>query len=136
LALYRQGNLGSRRQVSEAGVGDDHFDGLGVACGFGVAREIEAGDLEPVEEKAGTFGVDLVSGDAAEDLADGALDGAAVFREGKVEAWPARAPSTRMVDGPAGGVMVVAKFFATQAWAAAASAGGEDVAALKAFGYV
>jgi hypothetical protein len=42
---------------------------------FGVAREVEAGDLEAVEEEAGAAGVDVVGGDAAEDFADGALDG-------------------------------------------------------------
>jgi len=37
--------------------------------------EVEAGDLEAVEEEPGTAGVDVVGGDALEDLADGVLDG-------------------------------------------------------------
>jgi hypothetical protein len=41
--------------------------------------EVEAGDLEAVEEEAGAAGVDVVSGDALENLADGGLDGGAVF---------------------------------------------------------
>jgi hypothetical protein len=41
-----------------------------------------------------------------------------------------------MVDGPAGGVMVVTKFFAAQAWTAATSTVSEDMTALKAFGCV
>ena len=55
-------------------VGDffDHFDrfrpGVAVGCGFG---EIEAGDLEAVEEQAGAAGVDVVGGDAAKNFADG-----------------------------------------------------------------
>jgi hypothetical protein len=85
LPLLGKGDLGPGCKGSEAGIGDDYFDRLGVACGFRVARQIEAGDLQAIEEKACTFGIDLVAGDTAEDLADGALDGATVFREGKVE---------------------------------------------------
>jgi hypothetical protein len=47
--------------------------------------EVEAGDLEAVEEEAGAAGVDVVGGDALEDFADGGLDGGAVFRERQVE---------------------------------------------------
>jgi hypothetical protein len=50
----------------------DHFDGfrpgVAVVCGFG---EVEAGDLEAVEEEAGAAGVDVVGRDAAENFADG-----------------------------------------------------------------
>jgi hypothetical protein len=50
----------------------DDFDGFGpgvvVGRGFG---EVEAGDLESVEEEAGAAGVDVVGGDAAEDFSDG-----------------------------------------------------------------
>jgi hypothetical protein len=58
-------------------IGDlfDHFGrfGLGVAMvgGFG---EVEAGDLEAVEEQTGAAGVDVVGGDTLEDLSDGVLD--------------------------------------------------------------
>jgi hypothetical protein len=38
-----------------------------VSCGFG---EVEAGDLEAVEEEAGAAAVDVVRGDALEDFAD------------------------------------------------------------------
>jgi hypothetical protein len=48
-------------------------------CGFG---EVEAGDLQAVEEEAGAAGVDVVGGDAAENFADGLLDGRTVFGEG------------------------------------------------------
>jgi hypothetical protein len=41
--------------------------------------------------------------------------------------------SVRGFDGAAGGVVVVAEFFVAKAWAAAAVAVGEDVAALIAF---
>jgi len=41
--------------------------------------QVEAGDLEAVEEEAGAAWVDIVGGDALQDLADGGLDGGAVF---------------------------------------------------------
>jgi hypothetical protein len=47
-----------------------------VSCGFG---EVEAGDLEAVEEQAGAAGVDVVGGYALQNFADGVLDGGAVF---------------------------------------------------------
>jgi hypothetical protein len=37
--------------------------------------EVEAGDLEAVEEEAGAAGIDVVGGDALKDLANGVLDG-------------------------------------------------------------
>ena len=48
----------------------DEFGSGGLRFG-----EVEAGDLEAVEEEAGAAGVDVVGGDALEDLADGVLDG-------------------------------------------------------------
>jgi hypothetical protein len=49
----------------------DDFGGFGVGVavdrGFG---EVEAGDLEAVEEQAGAAGVDVVGGDTLEDFAD------------------------------------------------------------------
>jgi hypothetical protein len=64
-------------------VGSDLFDdfdwfGFGVVAGGGFG-EVEASDLEAVEEEAGAAGVDVVGGDALEDFADGGLDGGAVF---------------------------------------------------------
>jgi hypothetical protein len=41
--------------------------------------EVEAGDLEAVEEEAGAARVDVVGGYALKDLADGGLDGGAVL---------------------------------------------------------
>jgi hypothetical protein len=87
------GELGCGGEEALFGVGGDLFDGLwdgfvgvlALAGGFGVARQVGAGDLEAVEEEAGAAGVDLVAHDAAEDLADGELDGGAVFGHGEVE---------------------------------------------------
>jgi hypothetical protein len=44
--------------------------------------EIQAGDLEAVEEQACSAGVEVVGGDLLQDDADGGLDCAAVFGEG------------------------------------------------------
>jgi len=120
---------------AQGGVDDDLFDGIGVSCGlFGDGGQVEAGDLEAVEEQAGALGVDLVAGDAEQDLADGALDGGAVLGQGDVEVGLAAATVAGVLDGAAGGVVVVAELLVAQAWAAAAVAVGEDVAALVAFG--
>jgi hypothetical protein len=86
--------------------------------------------LEAVEKKAGAAWVDVVRGDALQDLADGVLDGGAVFGERQVEGRAAAAALVRVRYGLARGVVVVAEVFAAKAWAGAAVAIGEDVAAL------
>jgi hypothetical protein len=58
------------------------------------------------------------------------LDGGSVFGERDFEGGAAAAAGAW-----AGGVMVVAEVFSAKAWAAAAVAVGEDVAALVAFGF-
>ncbi len=121
----------------------DLFYGLG--CGLlsvlcvssgGWFGEVEAGDLKAVEEKAGSSGVDFVGGDSLEDLADGELDGGLVFGEREVEGGAAGLAGLCVGDWFAGGVVVVTEVFSAQAWAAAAAAVGEDVAALVLFGLV
>jgi hypothetical protein len=99
---------------------------VGGGLGFG---EVEAGDLEAVEEEAGAAGVDVVGGDALEDLADGGLDSGAVFGQRQMEGGAAAAAPARVGDGFAGGVVVVAELFLAEAGAGAAVAVGEDVAA-------
>ena len=89
--------------------------------------------MEAVEEEAGAAGVDLVAGDAAEDFADGELDGGAVFGHGEVKVGLVGLALAWVLYGAAGGVVVVAEVFGAEAWAAAAVAVGEDVAALVAF---
>jgi hypothetical protein len=115
-------------------VGDDAIDHLDVAggifvlFGFGVL-EVDAGDLEAIEQEAGTLGVDLVAGDPGEDLADGELDGGVVFEDGEVEVG-----GVGLVGGGfAGGVVVVAEGFVAECGTAAAVSVGEDVSALIAF---
>jgi hypothetical protein len=74
------GDVGARGEDAEGGVDGDLFYRLGFGSGedlwFG---EVEAGDLEAVEEEACAAGIDVVGGDALEDFADGCLDGGAVF---------------------------------------------------------
>ena len=119
---------------AEDGIDGDFFYGFGCGCGFALGLgEVEAGDLEAVEEEAGAAGVDFVGGDALEDLAYGGLDGGSIFWEGQVEGGAAAAALFRVGDGFSGGVVVVTEFFVVQAGAAAAVAVGEDVAALEAF---
>jgi hypothetical protein len=70
-------------------VGGDLFNDLfggGGFAGLGWAREVEAGDLEAVEEESGGAHIDGVGRDAAEDFADGLLNGGTVFGLGDVEA--------------------------------------------------
>jgi hypothetical protein len=115
------------------GVDGDLFDGSRFVGGFGGGLDlwqVEAGDLEAVEEESGAAGVDVVGGDALEDLADGGLDGGAVFGQGQVEGGATTAALGGVCDGLAGGVVVVTKFFLAEAWAGATASVGEDVAAL------
>jgi len=137
-ALFGLADFGAWGEDAEGGVDGDLFDGLGFAGGFGVGLdfgEVEAGDLEAVEEEAGAAGVDVVGGDALEDLADGSLDRGAVFGEWQVEGGAAAAALAWVGDGFARGVVVVAELFLAKAWAGAAVAVGEDVAALVLFGF-
>ncbi len=126
-------------ECSEGGVGGGFFDELWFFCvvvaaffgdGFG---EVEGGDLEAVEEQAGSSGVDFVGGDALEDFSDGGLDGGAVFGQGEGEGVGAAASGLWVYDGFARGVVVVAELFGAEGGALAAAAVGEDVAALVAF---
>jgi hypothetical protein len=104
--------------------------GFGGWLGFG---EVEAGDLEAVEEQAGAAGVNVVGGDALEDFSDGGLDGGAVFGQRQVEGGAAAAALARVFGRLSGGVVEIAELFSTQAWAGAAAPVGEDVAALVLF---
>jgi len=129
------GEFGGGGDGAVGGVGDGLFDQASLlgrdGRGFG---EVERGDLEAVEEEAGAAGVDGVGGDAAEDLADGDLDGSAVLGKGEVEGGLAGAAGARVGDRLAGVVVEVAELFPAEGGAAAAAAFGVDVAALEALG--
>lgn len=70
------GEFGGWGEVAECGVYGELLDGIDE--GGGVAGQVEAGDLEAVEEQAGAARVEVVGGDAFEDLAEGELDAGAV----------------------------------------------------------
>jgi hypothetical protein len=132
------GELGWRGDGAVLGVFDDFFDGgfgLGAFAGGQLRREIDAGDLEAVEEEAGAARVDLVLGDAAEDFADVVLDGGAVFGEEQIELGVVAAVGDGFAHArAAGGVVVVAEVRVAKGAAAAAAAVGEEVLALPGFG--
>jgi hypothetical protein len=129
--------LGAGCEGAVGWVLDDLFDGgFGgfLGRGFALAREVEGGDLEAVEQEAGAAGVDFVERDAAEGLGDGDLDGAAVLDEGEGEGGAAAFALACVPNWDTGGVVEVTKFFVAQADGAAAEAAGENVAALEAHG--
>jgi hypothetical protein len=102
--------------------------------GFGglVVFEVGGGDLEGVEEESGAARVEVVLGDAGDDLAEGLLDGGAAAGLGELEGAAAGLAEAGVGDGLALGVVVVAELFAAQGGGAAAAALGEGVAALVA----
>jgi hypothetical protein len=131
-ALGGFADLGGWGEGAQFGMCGGLFDEFGLGgLGFG---EVEAGDLEAVEEEAGAAGVDVVGGDALEDLADGVLDRGTVFWKRDLEGGAAAPAGRRVGGGFAGGVVVEAEVFSAEAGAAAAVAVGEDVAALEASG--
>jgi hypothetical protein len=122
---------------AEVGVLDDFFDGFGGIGGGLARREVDAGDLEAIEQEAGAAAVELIGGEAEQDLADGGLDGGTVFRAGKDEGTLADADAFLCFsfwNGFAGDVVVVAELFPLETGRAAAMAGELDVAALEASG--
>jgi hypothetical protein len=135
--LLGDGYAADRGEGAEGWVFDDVLDDVVwdvVGPGLG---EVEAGDLEAVEEQAGAAWVDLVGGDALEDVAEGELDGGAVFGVGEDEvgglgltALAGRKLGGRR--GTAGSVVEVAEGLVAQARAAATAAVDVDVAALEA----
>ena len=99
-------------------------------CGFGLpCFEIGGGDLEAVEEEAGAAEVDLVGGDADEDLGERALNIIAIGGRGHVEGVSAGFAVARVFDGFSGLVVVIAEIFSAEGGAAALDSVGEDVAA-------
>jgi len=131
--------FGAGGEGAVGGVDGDLLDEASLLCGGGGVAglgEVEGGDLEAVEEEAGAAGVELVGGEAVEDLADGLLDGAAVFGDGDGEGG-GLVLALGEVDGEDGGAgvgaaVVEAEVIVEEAGAAAAAAVGEDVAALVA----
>jgi hypothetical protein len=74
------GDVGARGEDTEGWVYGDLFYGFGFCgiCGLDF-WQVQAGNLEAVEEEAGAAGIDVVGGDTLQDFADGGLDGGAIF---------------------------------------------------------
>ena len=104
----------------------------GACCGARIAREVAAGDEEAVQEAAGALVVELVAGDAVEDLGEGELDAGAVVDGGQLEDGLGGVDSAMARGGAAGGVVVVTELLAAQGGGAAAAARGVDVTAEEA----
>jgi hypothetical protein len=131
------GDLGDGGEGAEDGVMGDLFDDLFFFRGRGlglVLLEVAGGDVEAVEHNAGAAVVEVVGGEAGEDLAEGVLDGGVVLGRRELEYGGAGAAGAESdgVDGQTDGVVVVAELLALEGGAAAAAASGEDVAALVA----
>ena len=142
------GEFGDGGDGAEVRVEDEFFDegaervilrvgGAGGAGGGERARLVgeEAGDdLEAVEEATGAGAVEVVGGDAAEDLGGDKKGGGAVLDDGEGEGLGGVeiAELAGGGGGAAGGVVVVAELLAAQGGRTAAAAGREDVTALKA----
>jgi hypothetical protein len=105
--------------------------GFGGVCmrGAELEGEVGGGDLEAVEEEAGAFGVELVAGDASEDVAEGDLDGGGVIDGGDGEGETIAAACGGGAE-VARAAVVVAEVLSAQGGRAALAALGEDVAAL------
>src|SRR5882757_7843391 len=82
-------------------MGGGLFDEFGL--GGLLFGEVEAGDLEAVEEEAGAARVDVVGGDALEDLTDGVLDRGAVFGERDFEGGAAAVTGAGVLRGASRG---------------------------------
>ena len=133
LCCWGFGDFGLWGEGAEGRVEGDFFDGLGRG-GFGFegagAGEIEAGDLEAVEQETGATRVDVVGSNLLEHLAYRELDGAAVFRQWQGEGGAAAAAGPRVLGRAARGVMEVAEIL----WITAASSSGFAEAGAQAAG--
>jgi hypothetical protein len=115
----------------------DNFFDEGHVCRLGHgAGKVEAGDLEAIEEQAGAARVEIVGGDALQDLADGELDGRAVFGHDELKGAEPGLAGGGVFNRSAGGVVEVAELLVAEADAATAAALREDVAALVGLRFV
>jgi hypothetical protein len=122
-------------------IDDEFVEWLGLCSGRsfgGGARSLvdDAGDdLQVIEELAGALVVEIVGGDAAEDLCGDGEGGREVFDDGELEGLLGVevAEFSGGRPGAAGGVVEVAEFLAAKGRRAALVSGGVDVAAFVAF---
>ena len=108
--------------------------GLGSGFGrglFGGQKRVE--ELEVVEEFAGAAEIEVVGGDAAEDLRGGGEGGGAVLDEGELEGLGGvEVAEPAGFFGVPGGVVEVAELLIAEGGRTALAAGGVDVAAFEA----
>jgi hypothetical protein len=104
----------------------------GLLLGVLVVFEVGGGDLEGVEEESGAARVEVVLGDAGDDLAEGLLDGGSAAGLGEGEGAAAGLAEAGVGNGAALGVVVVAELFSAHSGGATAASLGEGVAALVA----
>jgi hypothetical protein len=115
-----------------AAVGAAGVSAGGARGGARIAREVGAGDEQAVEEMAGALGVELVGGNAVEDLGEGELDAGAVVDGGQLELGLGGMDSAMARGGAAGGMVLIAEGFSAQSGRAATAARGVDVTAEEA----
>jgi hypothetical protein len=130
---------GGGSEWAERGVLGDLLDEEGR---LGVARwlgQSDDGSLQTVEQQAGAARVEVVGGDALQDESDGVQDAAAVGElvgAGELKGAEAGLAGGGVLDGAAGGVVLVAEILPAQAGRGAAVAVGIDVAAAEAVAVV
>ncbi len=122
--------------VAEAGLGAEFVAGCGAGYemyGFPgdnivFAIDVLGGDLEGVEEETGAAGVELRGTEAVENLGEGDLDGAAVFKDGQLDRFAGGGgwPGGKSVQA----VVEVAAWLASKGDGSAFKPVGHDVAAL------
>ena len=111
-------------------VEDDLLNGLNGLRVFGVFGQVAGGDRQGVEDEAGAAWIEFIPGQALDDLADGGLDGGAVFGQGQIEGGLEAFAFAQVFHRASGLVVIIAEIFQFQGSGAAAMAVGEDVAAL------
>jgi hypothetical protein len=128
--------LSGRRDGTEFRIFDGLLDGSlrgGVAWLLG---QVGASNLEAIEQQAGALGVYLAEADALQDMADGDLDGRAVFGVGQGEAVVEWRVEAFTLDRLAPAVVVVAEGLwalrTAQCGRGAAAAVRKDVTAKRA----
>lgn len=119
---------------------DEFFDGARCGCGTCVPRWARLfghegdEDLQVVEQASGALVVEVVGGDAGEDLRGDGEGGGAVLDDGELEGLVG-VEVAELADGrfgAAGGVVEVAELLVAQGGRPALVSGGVDVAALGA----
>ena len=86
------------------------------------AFNILGGDLEGVEKKAGTAGVEMRGAEGIENLGEGDLDGAAIFEDGELERF-VRGEGRPCGEDMQAGVEVAIRFIAERRCRAFGSVG-------------